>query len=38
MLAIVAFLSDIFYFIQKFFKDILAKITGKEETETEPAA
>lgn len=31
MLAIIAYLSDVFYFIKKFFTDILAKITGKEE-------
>lgn len=31
MLAIIAYLSDVFYFIKKFFTDILAKITGKQE-------
>lgn len=30
MLAIIAFFSDIFYFIKKFFTDIVAKITGKD--------
>lgn len=31
MLAILAMLSDVVYFIQKFFEDIFAKITGKTE-------
>lgn len=35
MLAIVAFFSDIIYFIQKFFKDLLAKIGGEKEPEDE---
>lgn len=29
MLAIIAMLSDVVYFIQKFFEDTIAKITGK---------
>lgn len=31
MLAIIAALSDVFYFVKKFFDDIIAKLTGKEE-------
>lgn len=36
MLAIIAYLSDVFYFIKKFFTDFIAKITGKD-TEEEPS-
>ncbi len=37
MLAIIAFFSDIVYFIQKFFKDMFAKIGGeKPEEESKP--
>lgn len=38
MLAIIAYLSDIIYFIKKFFTDIIAKITGKEEEEETTAS
>lgn len=38
MLAIIAFFSDIFYFIKKFFTDIVAKITGKEPEEETTAS
>lgn len=38
MLAIIAFFSDIFYFIKKFFTDIVAKITGKESEEETTAS
>ncbi len=31
MLVILAGLSDVVYFIKKFFDDIIAKITGKAE-------
>ncbi len=31
MLVIIAALSDVIYFIQKFFEDMLAKLTGKAE-------
>ena len=37
MLAIIAYLSDVFYFIKKFFTDFIVKITGKSEEE-EPTA
>lgn len=35
MLAIVAFLSDIVYFIQKLFNDLLAKVGGEKQPEDE---
>lgn len=35
MLAIIAFLSDIVYFIQKFFTDLFAKIGGEKQPEDE---
>ncbi len=38
MLAIIAYLSDVFYFIKKFFTDIIAKITGKDIEEEESTA
>lgn len=38
MLAIIAFFSDIFYFIKKFFTDIVAKITGKDVEEDTTAS
>lgn len=31
MLAIIAALSDVFYFVKKFIDDIIVKLTGKEE-------
>lgn len=38
MLAIIAYLSDIFYFIKKFFTDFIAKITGKDVEEETTAS
>ncbi len=38
MLAIIAFFSDIFYFIKKFFTDVIAKITGKDIEEADSTA
>lgn len=35
MLAIIAFISDIVYFIQKFFTDLFAKIGGEKQPEDE---
>lgn len=31
MLAIIAALSDVVYFVKQFIDDIIAKLTGKEE-------
>lgn len=35
MLAIIAFLSDVVYFIQKWFNDLLAKLGGEKQPEDE---